>query len=371
MNPNDLLPPLNPLGYPAPYWFIVLLKVFGFFLHIIPMSLWYAGILIALLMHIFGKDNGKIFARRLMTQMPIIVAAGINLGIVPLLFTQVAYYRVFYPATILMGWLWFGIIILLIIAYYGIYIYASAYKNDNNRLTLPRIIIGWISSFIFIIIGFIFANAFSLMVNLDSWHNLWLKTQIGGAVLGIGNNFHDPTLFPRWLMMFGLAIMTTGIYAIFDASYLAKKEDIKYKLWIAKFALITYIVGIFFYVIFGSLYIFITIDNESRRLMLTMPVSVITWLTAFSPSLPFLLILSQFNGLRKFYSFCAILFHLVVLSLNSISRQLLQNLELNRYFDVTSEPVNLQSSPMIIFLVLFILTLSIGIYLLTKKSKAT
>ena len=35
--------------------------------------------------------------------MPVIVAVGINLGIVPLLFIQVAYYKFFYPATILMA----------------------------------------------------------------------------------------------------------------------------------------------------------------------------------------------------------------------------------------------------------------------------
>ena len=35
--------------------------------------------------------------------LPVVLAYGINLGIIPLLFTQVAYYQVFYPATILNG----------------------------------------------------------------------------------------------------------------------------------------------------------------------------------------------------------------------------------------------------------------------------
>ena len=46
--------------------------------------------------------------------MPVIVAVGVNLGVVPLLFVQLAYHRVFYPATILMAWFWLGIIVLLI-----------------------------------------------------------------------------------------------------------------------------------------------------------------------------------------------------------------------------------------------------------------
>ena len=56
--------------------------------------------------------------------MPVIVAVGVNLGIVPLLFVQLAYYKVFYPATILMAWFWLAIIVLLIPAYYGVYAYA-------------------------------------------------------------------------------------------------------------------------------------------------------------------------------------------------------------------------------------------------------
>jgi hypothetical protein len=41
-----------------------------------------------------------------------------------------------------------------------------------------------------------------------------------------------------------------------------------------------------------------------------------------------------------------------VLALNAISRQVLQNIELSRFLDVTAEPVNLQLSPLIVFLVL-------------------
>ncbi len=55
-----------------------------------------------------GVQQGERFGGRLLRQMPIIVAVGVNLGVVPLLFVQLAYAKVFYPATILMarssGW---------------------------------------------------------------------------------------------------------------------------------------------------------------------------------------------------------------------------------------------------------------------------
>ena len=75
---------------------------------------------------------GRRFAGRLLQQMPIIVAFGINFGIVPLLFMQLAYYKVFYPATILMACFWLAIIVLLIPAYYGVYAYALGLSNSGD-----------------------------------------------------------------------------------------------------------------------------------------------------------------------------------------------------------------------------------------------
>ena len=65
--------------------------------------------------------------------MPVIVALGVNFGIVPLLFVQLAYYKVFYPATILMAWFWLAIIGLLIPAYYGVYVYACGVRSAARR----------------------------------------------------------------------------------------------------------------------------------------------------------------------------------------------------------------------------------------------
>ena len=38
-----------PAGVPAPFWFVELFKVLGFTLHMVPMNLFYAGILVAML----------------------------------------------------------------------------------------------------------------------------------------------------------------------------------------------------------------------------------------------------------------------------------------------------------------------------------
>ena len=117
---------------PAPHWFIQFFKVLGFTLHAVPMNLWYAGLLLALCLHLGGNQYGRAFAARLLEQMPVIVAVGVNLGIVPLLFIQVAYFKFFYPATILMAWFWLAIIVLLIPAYYGVYVYAWGLRDGKR-----------------------------------------------------------------------------------------------------------------------------------------------------------------------------------------------------------------------------------------------
>jgi nitrate reductase NapE component len=48
----------------------------------------------------------------------------------------------------------------------------------------------------------------------------------------------------------------------------------------------------------------------------------------------------------------------------------LQNIELSRFLDVTAEPVNLQLSPLIVFLVLFVVGLGVVVWMLQKVLRA-
>ena len=138
MDPHLLINQMTRSPLPAPFWFVELFKVLGFVLHMVPMNLWFAGLAVALVLHGWGSAEGKRFATRLSLQMPVIVAMGINFGIVPLLFLQLAYHDVFYPATILMAWFWLGIIALLIPAYYGVYIYSRGMREPEAALPLWR-----------------------------------------------------------------------------------------------------------------------------------------------------------------------------------------------------------------------------------------
>ncbi len=249
-----LVGPISSLGFPAPFWFIWLFKVLGFSLHMVPMNLWYAGLISLLFLRWLGNDHARRLSDRIINAMPIIVAIGINLGIVPLLFTQVAYYQAFYPSTILMAWPWFSVIPLLMIAYYGVYIYVIGLRHA--RLTPARKASGWLAAILFVVIGFIFANNFSLMTNLGAWGGLWQATSVAGAPLGIALNTAQPSLWPRWLMMFGLALTTTAAYVVVDTAYFAGGESDQYRQWARRLALVMYTVGLAWFALSGTWYFF-------------------------------------------------------------------------------------------------------------------
>lgn len=366
MNPQDLIGPPSPLGYPAPFWFIEFFKVLGFVLHAIPMNLWYAGLLLSLLFFWRGGQSSRRTATRLMKQMPIIVAAGVNFGIVPLLFIQVAYHQVFYPATILMAWPWFSIVILLTFAYYGIYCYVAALRKKEEPMPFSRQIVGWLSAACFVVIGFVFANGFSLMANVEAWPELWEKTNVGGAVLGIALNTGDPTLWPRWLLMFGLALMTTAVYMVVDAGVFGAKEGVDYQRATAWTALKVHTVGMVWFAAAGTWYVFGTWPVEVRDLMFDPPLVILTVLTAASPGLPWLMVLSQRAEMTGKSALLTGLAQILVLGLNAVSRQIVQNAEIGKFLDVSAGKVATHWSPMILFLLLFVAGLAVVVWMIRK-----
>ncbi len=372
MNPQDLIAPSSPLGNPAPFWFITFFKVLGFILHMIPMNIWYAGMLLIAIFATFGKNHSEQLAHRLSRSMPIIVAMGINLGIVPLLFTQVGYPQFYYPAGDLIGWPWLSVIFFLIFAYYGVYVYSLSVRNIKK--TKFAIASAWVSSILFIIIGFLFANNFSLMVNVDEWVKIFNTTNVAGAVTGRALNISDPTLFPRWLMMFGIAMMTTAIYILIDASQFKKSSTTQqYKVWAMKFAFILFSLGMVWFAVTGSWYIFGALDRFTFESAINSPlITGLFILTALSPGATWLILLLMFirgkSNLLPSKSLVALsaLAQFVVIALNAVSRQWVQNTELLRYRDVTKEIVNTQWSPMIVFLCLFVVGLGVVAWMIFK-----
>jgi hypothetical protein len=360
-------------GIPAPFWFVEFFKVLGFTLHAVPMNLWYAGVILAMLLYWRGGEHGRRFAVRLMTQMPIIVAFGINLGVVPLLFIQVAYSRVFYPATILMAWFWMAIVALLIPAYYGVYLVSFGVRAGEGGMSRLARAAGWVAAALFVAIGFLFANGWSLMTNVAGWPDLWRATSTAGAALGTGLNVADASMWARWLMFFGLALMTTAAWTVVDSAFLAARESEAYRRWAADFAWKLATAGLAWFVVTGALYAFGTWRSEVQHAMLWGPLVLLTLVTAASPVLPWFLLFRQRSQEGTITRQAAALIGAAqfgVLAVNAISRQIVQNVELSGYYRAAARAEEVQWSPLVMFLMVFVAGVAVVAWMIAQALKA-
>ena len=116
-----------PPGIPGPPWLFHFLLVFTFFLHLIFMNLTLGGTLMAFVANLRGggrtSDANTVLAKRLMGVNTYAISLAITTGVAPLLFVQVLYQQYFYSGTILLGWVWFNMLVLLMIGYYAAYLH--------------------------------------------------------------------------------------------------------------------------------------------------------------------------------------------------------------------------------------------------------
>lgn len=365
---------------PAPFWFTQFFKVLGFVLHMLAMNLWFAGIPLILLMFVFGRKFGKRFAKRLFSQLPIIMAFGINFGIVPLLFVQTVYYKPFYTATIMMAWHWIMIIPLVMIAYYAIYI--AAFSVQNEKKTTQAFLAGLLAMGCLLTVAYVMVSAMSLMGRPETLAEIWRQgqsfagTDAAAATYGMENNAHEPTLWYRYGAMFGLAMTTVAFWTVFDAMVLIPKRkeksseelqaDDNYRRWAGTFAVIVAWLG-------GA--VAAACFYQYTGFVKSNPVTAVMFAEGSAPTFryvlyaatltPFLAAVALtgaklFRFGRFLTAIVVTLFQLVALATFAIARQWIQNIEVSQIVPVAELTENTQltpihTSPVIVFLVLFLL----------------
>ncbi len=363
MGPDAFLAPPTPEGLPAPLWFLTLFKVIGFVLHLWPMHLFFLGSVTAAVLARRGEPASRL-AGRLGRVLPFAVALGVNFGIVPLLFVQVSHYRVFYPTTILIAWPWFAIIPALIVAYYGIYAYAVAVRADRvgavgrNAIAAAALLLVWI--------GFVFANNFSLMTNPARWQGIFERTWVSGAVTGLALNLGDPTLWPRWLMMVGLALCSTAAWIALDTAFFCAAESDSFRDYARRTALKLYLAGATLFGLMGTWYIFGALPAESRGFLLGGARLPLFLLTAVSPAFGLAGMLYQARPGNPARTWAVVPAHYLVLILNAVSRQRLQTFELSPTGILGADAVHVQWSTLPLFLVCFVVMLAVVVWMLRK-----
>ena len=194
MDPAGLIP--TPDSIPVPWgWFRALLLL-TFVLHLILMNLMLGGGLVGLWRRWRGGASA-VEGRSL----PTLIALTVNLGVPPLLFVQVLFGQFLYSSSILMAAWWISVIPLLILAYYAAYGSAGAVKRSGRASTV------WlgISTFLLLVVGFLYTNNMTLMVRPERWTAYFQGG--GGGFL----NLSEPTLFPRFLHFVVAAVAIFGL----------------------------------------------------------------------------------------------------------------------------------------------------------------
>jgi len=216
MTPAQLIPAPDTLQVPWG-WFQFFLSLTGI-LHLLVMNCMLGWAVIAFINHMRGggpaldKEN-----RFIGSKLPITIAFTVNLGVAPLLFLQVIYGHIMYATQILMAVWSLSIIILLIVGYYGAYIYDMRFE----KLGSVRVILSGFVAFVLLAIAFITSVNMSFMVRPEGWLDYFDNPE------GLLLNLSDPTLVPRYLH-FVLASIAVGylVLALYY-DYRERKGDVE------------------------------------------------------------------------------------------------------------------------------------------------
>ena len=131
----------------------------------------------------------------------------INLGVPPLLFTQVLYGRAFYTASVLIGVYWISVIFLLMACYWLLYRFNASVERGRSAW--------WLGLSALVLAGTIarvLSTTMTLMIRPEVWQAMY-------SVSATGHHLppYDPTLTPRWLFMLAGGPVFAGLWMVWLA----------------------------------------------------------------------------------------------------------------------------------------------------------
>ena len=184
---------------PGPWWFLALLLYTTFVLHILAVNA-VAGVafitLFSRLRTLISSANRKTISsmeevalRVQASLLPKGVALLVNLAVPVLLFVQVLYGMFIYSSSILMALYWISIMLVVMAAYYGLYINTATRTLSGNARTAAL----FFSVLLLMANAFILVNNTVLMQSPPLW-SAYAHTS-GGTLLALA----DPQVLPRWL----------------------------------------------------------------------------------------------------------------------------------------------------------------------------
>ena len=240
-----VVPNLDPLPLPAPVWLLQVLLYLTFVLHIIPMNMVLGGGVFAVITAWMGRRNESPNHTRLADQiahvLPVATAAAITLGVPPLLFVQTLYGPLFYTSSVLIAWPWLSVVALLMVAYYGYYYFLNGKDADGRR----PIWAGLVASILFVVIGFLYSNNMTLMMQPEKFAPMY-QQHAHGLML----NLSDPLLYPRYLHFFVGAVAVSSLMVMI-IGLTKRRQDADFSQWVVRVGGLTFIVATLLQTVIG------------------------------------------------------------------------------------------------------------------------
>lgn len=202
-------PAVDPIPLPAPVWLFKLLHIVTLSLHFVAVELLLGGLLIAVVLSLFrGSPQASVTTRAIARRLTIVMTYVINLGVPPLLFSQVLYGRALYTSSVLVGLYWIAVVFLLM-AVYGC-LYKFSYRLEAGKSGWHIGLLAWLLAGS---VARILSTNMTLMLRPEDWHSLY-GASAAGAYLPTG----DPTTEPRWLMMLAGGLFLSGLWLLYLAA---------------------------------------------------------------------------------------------------------------------------------------------------------
>jgi len=192
-------------------WFQFLLLL-TFPLHLLAMNAMVGGLAIGVVQHFKGGDSRRRLAHRIAIILPLVIAFAVNFGVAPLLFLQVLYGHFIYTSSILMGLFWIAVVPILIIAYYGAYLYDFKFKGlgaAGKWLALAVLLL-------LFCVGYFFSNNMLLMT-LPERFSEYFQHRDGSLLVSGQSEF-----LPRYLHMMTGALAVGGLFVALLGRFKAK-----------------------------------------------------------------------------------------------------------------------------------------------------
>jgi hypothetical protein len=382
-----ILPDPDPAGLPAAVWLLEFLLVFTFILHVLVMNVVLGGGLVSGWATWRARRSGRrgssalearyrAMAGALAKLLPVSTAFAITTGVAPLLFVQVLYGQLFYSSSVLMAWVWFAVVPLLLVGYYGYYglsfVLGGVQRGGPGGVASPAageaegagvasapakaLLLAAGSGLVFLVIALVFTNNMTLMLRPDRFGALYAASDAG-----LHANLGDSWVWPRFLHVAVGSLAVTGI-VIGLVGRLRKRSDPSVGRWITAFGARLFILATLVQLAVGVWFLF-SLPHVVRDVVLSGGPELMLLATGIGFALLAMLVVGRSVVLAAVPLVVTIVDMVIV-------RHQVRRLTLVPYFSVDSLAISAQTGVFILFALLLVAGLAVVAWMVWRLAAA-